>query len=157
MGRHCHRWKRTAALGHRGVLAIGYQTYGFSPLAQYVLPLPVDHFGLASGIKDLAIMQRTHPSGELWRAGLLLRRLRPSAAAGDPPGNIGANRATWALVARKGCGTNSPTTRNSDQSVRRGMSSLRPKHRSAWGTQCGAAHPEGGTGEAAEEHGGSRA
>jgi hypothetical protein len=42
----------------RGVLAIGYQTYGFSPLAQYVLPLPVDHFGLASGIKDLANMQR---------------------------------------------------------------------------------------------------
>jgi len=34
---------------------------------------------------------------------------------------------------------------------------LRPKHRSAWGTQSGAAHPEGGTGEAAEERGGSRA
>ena len=38
-----------------------------------------------------------------------------------------------------------------------GGAGLRPRHWSAWGTQCGAAHPEGGTGEAGEEHSGSRA
>ena len=31
MGRHCYRWKRTAALGPRAVFGIGYQASDFSP------------------------------------------------------------------------------------------------------------------------------